>query len=266
MTYKDFDKSSEYTLYLHKSYVFHENCMYQGTVKQTHIFYQYDEDSQKPTIYGIDDGDIYYSTVTPNYQLCAMKITKYAGCKWRGNTIEKLIPMEDKPVVLNPSTPPGGSNCLTEPSVRIAELTAKQTNVDYLSVPTKDSGQRATFNSGMMRDVEEDKLMFHAVMDGPMFGRWVALLTRGKKKYPDDPETGEANWTKANSIVEWLRFRKSLFRHFILYFIGCTDEDHGAAIIFNLNGAEYVDPLVSNEDKGRIYIKYQWLRMFVENK
>jgi hypothetical protein len=45
---------------------------------------------------------------------------------------------------------------------------------------------------------------------------------------------------KARGLEEYERFRESAFRHFLQWFNGETDEDHAAAVYFNINGAEYV--------------------------
>lgn len=98
----------------------------------------------------------------------------------------------------------------------------------------KDSGKRAEFESGMVRDVTEDKLNPALVKDGPMYKRWVIHMTNGAKKY------AARNWMKANSQIELDRFRESAQRHFDQWFDGERDEDHAAAVFFNINGAEYV--------------------------
>lgn len=103
----------------------------------------------------------------------------------------------------------------------------------------KDSGQRKEFASGMVRDTSEGKVRYHRLLDGPMFRRWAEQLTRGAGKYPD-PRPGVANWTLANGIEEYHRFRESAFTHFVQWYLGETDEDHAAALFFNINGAEYV--------------------------
>jgi len=98
----------------------------------------------------------------------------------------------------------------------------------------KDSGERLKFDSGMVRDVETGKTKWHLVTSGPMFNRWAVHLTKGSYKYTDD------NWMQATGDAEYSRFRRSAFRHFIQWFNGETDEDHAAAVFFNINGAEYV--------------------------
>ena len=99
---------------------------------------------------------------------------------------------------------------------------------------TKDSGERKHFASGMQRDTTEGKLMWRLVYSGPMLERWAALLTRGARKYDAD------NWMKASGQEELDRFRDSAARHFAQWMRGDIDEDHGAAVMFNINGAEYV--------------------------
>lgn len=98
---------------------------------------------------------------------------------------------------------------------------------------TKDSGQRQEFSTGMVRDVQTDKPRYDLV-DWAMIKRWAELMARGAKKY------GEENWRKAATEEELKRFKASFLRHAIQYFNGETDEDHGAASMFNLAGAEMV--------------------------
>jgi hypothetical protein len=98
----------------------------------------------------------------------------------------------------------------------------------------KDSGKRMEFESGMVRDVTEGKLRFDLVLDGPMFERWATHLTKGAEKYD------ARNWMQAAGEAERERFRESAVRHFIQWYRGDTDEDHAAAVFFNINGAEYV--------------------------
>lgn len=99
---------------------------------------------------------------------------------------------------------------------------------------TKDSGERLVFESGMQRDVTTGKTQWHLVADGPLLHRYALLLTRGAEKY--EPR----NWMKASGVEELERFKESAFRHFMQWYYGDDDEDHAAAVVFNMNGAEYV--------------------------
>jgi hypothetical protein len=101
---------------------------------------------------------------------------------------------------------------------------------DYI---TKDSGKRLDYPSGMRRDVNDGKVDY-TLCYLPVFKRWAELMTRGKVKY------GRNNWMKANSEEELDRFKESAFRHFMQWLDGEDDEDHCAAVIFNLAAAEYV--------------------------
>lgn len=98
----------------------------------------------------------------------------------------------------------------------------------------KDSGERRQFASGMVRDTDAGKTLWHLVASGPMLQRWAVHLTKGAEKY------SENNWMKAEGEAEFNRFRASAFRHFMQWFLGDRDEDHAAAVMFNINGAEYV--------------------------
>lgn len=99
---------------------------------------------------------------------------------------------------------------------------------------TASSGNMSEYPSGMHRDTDEGKVKWHLVADGPMLQRWAELLTRGAVLY------GDRNWQQADSLEEWARFRESAFRHFIQWWTGYEDEDHAAAVLFNINCAEYV--------------------------
>lgn len=99
---------------------------------------------------------------------------------------------------------------------------------------TKDSGNREEFTSGMVRDTSLGKVRYDLVYM-PMFKRWAELMTRGAQKYSAN------NWMKAEGDAELLRFKESAFRHFMQWFLEeNSEEDHAAAVFFNISGAEYV--------------------------
>lgn len=104
----------------------------------------------------------------------------------------------------------------------------------------KDSGQRLQFESGMVRDVDDSKPAFDLVIpegipyDKLMLTRWAELLRKGAIKY------SRRNWEKANSQEELDRAKASAFRHFMQWFSGETDEDHAAAVFFNINEVETI--------------------------
>jgi len=105
---------------------------------------------------------------------------------------------------------------------------------------TKDSGARQDYASGMRRDLQEGKPNFNLItpkflkFDEDMLYRWAMLMTRGADKY------GERNWEKANSDEEMERFKSSAFRHFMQWIKGEEDEDHAAAVFFNIGCFESI--------------------------
>lgn len=109
---------------------------------------------------------------------------------------------------------------------------------------TLTTGPKKKFKSGMMREVDESKPPYELV-DFPMITRWAFLMGRGAKKYSKN------NWKKANTQEELDRFKASALRHMIQYFEGQTDEDHAAAVFFNISGAEYVADRLKNERTGK---------------
>jgi hypothetical protein len=113
---------------------------------------------------------------------------------------------------------------------------------------TKDSGKREEYDSGMRRETQDGKPRFDLLLadgipfDAQFLTRFAALLERGASKY------GEKNWQQANSEEELLRFRASGLRHMFQWMCGEVDEDHAAAVAFNLMAAEYVKWKLANEN------------------
>lgn len=107
----------------------------------------------------------------------------------------------------------------------------------------KDSGKRQEFSGGMVRDTAEDKIDYSLVLDGPMFRRWAQHLTNGAKKY------AKRNWMKAEGQTEQQRFKESALRHFLQWYWNESDEDHASAVMFNINGHEYVKEKLDGPEK-----------------
>lgn len=106
---------------------------------------------------------------------------------------------------------------------------------------------RKTFKSGMQRDVNTDKPRFDLLipedqpLEDTMLYRWAMHLTMGAKKYDD------RNWEQATGKEELDRFKESAFRHFMQWYTEEDDEDHAAAVYFNICGAEYVKEIMKWE-------------------
>lgn len=105
---------------------------------------------------------------------------------------------------------------------------------------TKDSGQRAVFSTGMHRDTNVGKARFNLMFPKgvpyheQMITRLAELYGRGAVKY------AARNWEQARTAEELERFEESAARHFAQWIAGETDEDHAAAVMFNIIGAEFV--------------------------
>jgi hypothetical protein len=76
-----------------------------------------------------------------------------------------------------------------------------------------------------------------------MLKRWAKHLGAGAKIH------GKDNWTLANSHEELEDYKESALRHCIQWVNGETDEDHAAAIYFNINAAESVKEKLTNDGK-----------------
>lgn len=98
---------------------------------------------------------------------------------------------------------------------------------------TKDSGKRVKFKSGFTRDVNEGKPRYDLIPH-ELLTRLAELYSRGAEKY------GPSNWRQAETDEEKGRFKESAFRHFIQWFRGDEDEDHGSAVVFNVFAYEWL--------------------------
>ena len=114
---------------------------------------------------------------------------------------------------------------------------------------TLDSGQRQVYETGMRRDLQDGKPRFDLIMakdlpyEEQLLTRWAGLMERGAVKY------GIRNWELASTEKELARFRESAMRHMVQYLCGEDDEDHAAAVLFNLNAIELVKWKMRNAEK-----------------
>jgi hypothetical protein len=111
----------------------------------------------------------------------------------------------------------------------------------------KDSGKRSEYESGMVRDIQEDKEMLDLLFpegipyEEQMIIRIATHLTKGAKKYT------ERNWEKASGAQEMIDFKRSAWRHFIKWYMGMEDEDHASGVYFNIMGFEAVKYKLKNK-------------------
>lgn len=124
---------------------------------------------------------------------------------------------------------------------------------------TKADDKREQLAGGMVRSPSTGKPDYTLIRKGPLFERWAALLSRGAVVY------GKNNWMLALASTDIAerektkeRYRESAARHFEQWLRGDRDEDHAAAIVFNLNGLEAMldtDPVTQPASVGTITVR-----------
>lgn len=107
----------------------------------------------------------------------------------------------------------------------------------------KDSGVREEYANGFVRDTEQGKLDY-TLLPLEFLTRWAAHMTKGAEKY------GRDNWRQARGIEAQERFQRSAMRHMMQWLAGDRDEDHAAAVAFNVAAAEYVREQLDTSDSG----------------
>lgn len=88
----------------------------------------------------------------------------------------------------------------------------------------KDSGQREVYDTGANRDVEDNKPRPDLVSTAFIW-RLAEHMRKAIPKY------GEGNWLKG---ISSMRMARSALRHLMQYMLGHRDEDHLAAVAFNV--------------------------------
>lgn len=205
----------------------------------------------KQGIHG-EPSPIHYCDNLANDRWCLVNVI---DGEFKGETVCLIVTFKDKSIVDLGSGSPYYDSDKEDGGFTIVEIPNKYLdfnleahletnrlidNMEKKEFITKDSGERLNFQSGMMRDIESDKPRFDLLIaledsyENCLLTRWAAILTRGANKY------AERNWEKANSLEEFKRFKSSAFRHFMQLMCNQTDEDHFAAVVFNLNGMVYL--------------------------
>lgn len=127
-------------------------------------------------------------------------------------------------------------------------MTAEARTVPFL---TKDTGRRDQYASGMQREPDSGRPRFDLLLpeavpyDRQLLTRCATLMARGAEKY------SSRNWEKADSAEEVQRMKSSAFRHFMQWMCGEDDEDHAAAVFFNMLAAESTQHAIAQKDGGR---------------
>lgn len=107
-------------------------------------------------------------------------------------------------------------------------------------IELKDSGERVVNEAGFVKEPDDGRpdLSWLFEVEGlelvprELIERVALHYARGAQKYAPD------NWRKGTDEGALARFRRSLTRHIFQWFRGETDEDHAAAITFNVWAVE----------------------------
>ena len=108
-----------------------------------------------------------------------------------------------------------------------------------------DPTSRVTFEGGGMRDSQNGKPRFDLLLpesipfERQYLTRCALLLAKGADHYED------RNWEKFNGPDALSRAKSSAFRHFMQWITGEEDEDHAAAVFFNVMAVEYIKEKMS---------------------
>ena len=100
---------------------------------------------------------------------------------------------------------------------------------------TKDSGERQEFGTGSKRDTREGKGRFDLIPTAPL-RRLAGLYERGAAKY------GDRNWEKGQPLS---RYIDSALRHLNCLLAGEPEEDHAAAVAWNMFGLMYTTEMIA---------------------
>lgn len=101
-------------------------------------------------------------------------------------------------------------------------------------------GEHVTLPSGMVRGNDAGKPDY-TLIDLALLERWAVHMTA------QVPLKGHNNWRLAHTPDDRDRFLQSAWRHFVAWQRGDRDEDHAAALVFNVAGAEYVRRLLRED-------------------
>jgi hypothetical protein len=98
----------------------------------------------------------------------------------------------------------------------------------------KDSGCREQFDTGSRRDIRHGKGRYD-LMSPFVLARDARLLQRGAAKY------GDRNWELGQPFS---RFIDSAMRHMMMYVQGHRDEDHLAAVRWNIGAIMHLEEMI----------------------
>lgn len=160
------------------------------------------------------------------------KVVQFAGDLYEGYTVGR-IELDLRPLRVYRKLPyprQGGDRPLTQEEINIQKqreaMQPAPIGLPQKASGLKDSGTRTTYGSGAQRDAQEGKGRFD-LLPLPAIMAYAQLLEKGAKKY------SERNWEKGIPVS---RFFDGALRHLFKAQAGATDEDHLAAVMFNVGG------------------------------
>lgn len=109
-----------------------------------------------------------------------------------------------------------------------------------MSYQVKDSGERVDYPTGAKRDTDKGKPRYDLVSAHALH-RLAMHLMRGAEKY------GDRNWEKG---IPTDRLMASAMRHLYAHQMGLNDEDHLAAVVFNIMAIMHFQELGGNPADG----------------
>lgn len=98
----------------------------------------------------------------------------------------------------------------------------------------KDSGKKQEFDTGSMRDTEDGKGDF-SLLPWIALRRFAIHLQNGAKKYT------KHNWRKGQNVS---RYFSAAIRHLMKWWLCWDDEDHLAAVLFNVSAIVETEEMV----------------------
>ena len=101
----------------------------------------------------------------------------------------------------------------------------------------KDSGEREDFPTGAVRDTEKGKPRYDLISVSALT-RLAHHLRKGAEKY------SARNWEKG---MDYSRLYSSALRHLMQWASGDEEEDHLAAVLFNVMALVHFDELGSTD-------------------
>lgn len=187
-------------------------------------------DGRPPRIVPVEGGELIVEAGSPE-EISALEKAwreKY-GLKDSGEVVGYMVCDRCRSAWGDLSTPCPTSGCTGRPSL-----------VKTKPSELKDSGERVVNEAGFTKEPDDGRpdlsWLFEVqgieLVPRELIERVALHYARGAQKYAPD------NWRKGTDEGALARFRRSLTRHIFQWFRGETDEDHAAAITFNVWAVE----------------------------